>query len=425
MNLALSLSGLNGASKALDVISNNIANSQTIGFKSSKVRFADVYAASAFSTLNGAPSAGTSAAVINQQFSQGGIIQTENPLDMAITGQGFFRLSKGSEISYSRDGQFQLSYDPATPDIRVLVNRAGLGVTGYPADYTADPRGVITTTGTPQNISFGLSMPAAATTQVSLGATLDSRSAAPAVAPFDSGNRLSYTDTTAVAVFDSTGASHELRMYFAKSAPGNLWDLYTTLDGGAQAGPVAVSFDTHGVMTTAMPLAAQSYAVPGGESLSIALNLGGTTTYGRGFVVDATAQDGYSTGTIVTSGGVRVGSDGMVQGLFTNGQSRKLAQIALANFVNPNALISMGDNQWTENADPVKGTGTVILDTPGRTTGDKPMGLGAITGAAKELSNVDLGNELVAMIEQQRNYQASAQTLKIQDQILQNLANLR
>lgn len=425
MSLALSLSGLNGASRALDVISNNIANSQTIGFKNSQVRFADVYAASAFSALNGAPSTGTSTAVINQHFTQGGITQTENPLDMAISGQGFFRLSKGSEISYSRDGQFQLSFDPATPDIRVLVNRAGLGVTGYPAEFTADPRGVITTTGTPQSISFDLGMPAAATTKVALGATLDSRSAVPAVAPFDAGNSLSYTHARAVTVYESTGVSHELKMYFAKSAPGNQWDLYTTLDSAAQAGPVSLNFDVNGALTTAMPLAAQSYTVPGGASLSMTLDLGGMTSYGRGFVVDAAVQDGYAKGTLVESGGVRVGSDGVLQGFYTNGQSRKLAQIALANFVNPNALISTGDNQWTENLDPVRGTGKVILDTPGRTLGDKPMGLGVVTGAAKELSNVDLGAELVAMIEQQRNYQASAQTLKVQDQILQNLANLR
>ena len=120
-----------------------------------------------------------------------------------------------------------------------------------------------------------------------------------------------------------------------------------------------------------------------------------------------------------------MGTDGVIHAFYTNGQSRKVAQIVLASFVNPNALISLGDNQWMENADPVFGSGVVSLDTPGRSTGDKPLGLGTITGGAKEQSNVDLSTELVALIEQQRNYQASAQTFKILDQVLQNLVNVR
>lgn len=426
MSFALSLSGLNGASRAIDVIGNNIANSQTVGFKTSKARFADVYASSlSGGPAGGAPNAGVSTAIINQQFTQGNLMQSENPLDMAITGQGFFRLNNNGETTYSRDGQFQLGFDADFPDQRFLMSRTGLNVTGYLAEYTTDPQGVIVTTGKPQNISIDPFMPAATTSTVSVGATLDARAPVPAAAPFDPANSTTYNNTTAVTVFDTAGASHELRMYFAKSAPGSLWNMYTTLDGAGQTGPVSMSFDTDGVMTTAMPLAAQTYPLGSGGTMSVTLDFSGTVQYGRSFSVDSVTQDGYRSGTVESSREFSVAADGVIHAHYSNGQSRKVAQIVLASFVNPDALISIGDNQWIENADPVMGTGTVILDTPGRATGTKPMGLGPIQGGAKEQSNVDLSTELVALIEQQRNYQASAQTFKILDQILQNLANVR
>jgi flagellar hook protein FlgE len=174
-----------------------------------------------------------------------------------------------------------------------------------------------------------------------------------------------------------------------------------------------------------MPLAAQTYALSAGGSLSVAIDFTGTVQYGSAFSVGSKTQDGYANGAIDSSSTFSVGSDGVISATYSNGQTRKIAQIALANFINPNALISQGDNQWTANADPVSGSGKEILDTPGRTTGKTPMGLGTIQGSAKEQSNVDLSTELVALIEQQRNYQASAQTLKILDQVLQNLATAK
>jgi flagellar hook protein FlgE len=423
MSFALSLSGLNGASKAIDIIGNNIANSQTIGFKTSKAHFSDVYASSLVGSLaSGAPSTGVSASVIDQQFTQGGLMRSDNPLDMAISGKGFFRLNSGGAISYTRDGQFQLAYDQATPDMRFLVNSSGLNVTGYPAEYTADPQGVINTSSAPQNISIDPLMPAVATSTASVGVTLDARLAPPTAAPFDPANPATYSNSTALAVYDTTGASHELRMYFVRSAPGNLWDMYSTVDGASQNGPQSLSFDTSGTMTTTMPFAVQTYITGGGESLSITLDLSGTVQYGRSFSADSMSQNGYRDGSIQASNGVSVGADGTIHASYSNGQSRKVGQVVLANFVNPNALISTGDNQWVENADPVNGTGKVILDTP---MGALGMGLGPIQGGVREQSNADLTTELVALIEQQRNYQASAQTLKIQDQVLQNLVNMR
>jgi len=413
MSFAASLSGLTGASRAIDVIGNNIANSQTIGFKTSKVRFVDVLAASVLGDSSSVTSgSGTSADIIDQQFTQGSMMVSDNPLDMAISGRGFFRLNNGGAITYSRDGQFQLAYDVNTPDRRFLVNSTGLAVTGYLADYAADPQGVIVTGSGPQNISIDPLMPAAATSAVSVGATLDAR-VAPPVLPFAANNPLTYNGTARLTVYDAAGASHDLRTYFVKSAPGNLWNLYSTMDAGAPAGPFPLSFDTQGLLTTAMPLSL-------GGSPAVTLDLTGSVQYGRPFSVGSITQNGYPVGAIESSSGFRVGNDGVVQAFYSNGQSRKVAQIVLANFINPNALISQGDGQWMENPDPVSGTGKVVLDTPGGA-----LGMGSLQGGAKEQSNVDLSTELVALIEQQRNYQASAQTFKILDQVLQNLANVR
>lgn len=420
MSIAASMSGLTSAARAIDIIGNNIANAQTVGFKTSKAQFANVLAA----TTAGGPSdsgssAGVSAAIINQRFSQGSLALSSNPLDMAIGGLGFFRLDNAGEISYTRDGQFRMAFDAGQPDMRVLVNRSGFGVTGYSAEYTTDPQGVIVTTAAPQRILIDPVMPALATSSVKLGATLDARVAPPAIAPFAAGNPLSYSHSTAIDVFDSTGAARDMRMYFSKTPVGNVWDLYTTLDSASQTGPISLAFDTSGRISTAMPLAPQTFALPGGASLSVALDLSGTVQYGNAFSVDGIRQDGYREGVQNSSSGFSVGADGVIQAFYSNGQSRKVAQVVLANFNNPNALFSIGDNQWIENTDPVKGSGKEVLATPG----SGGLGFGSIQANATEQSNVDLSSELVALIEQQRNYQASAQTFKILDQVLQNLQN--
>lgn len=422
MSFAASLSGLIGASTAIDVIGNNIANLQTVGFKTSKARFADVLAAS----LPGAPtaslaSAGVSVTVIREN-DQGNFSQSESPLDMAISGMGFFRLEKAGDITYTRDGRFQLGYDAANPNTRYLVNPTGANVTGYVATFTTDPQGVIVPASAPQSITIDPVMPASETTQVTVGANLDARSAPPVTTPFDPADPLTYNSTTGITVFDSTGASHALRMYFVKPAAGNNWDVYTTLDGGSQNGPAGLSYGPDGLLTTPMPLAAQTYALTGGGSMSVAVDFSGTTQYGNIFSVDSLLQDGWRVGTIDSEIGFSVANDGVITATYSNGRSRKVAQLVLANFINPDAMIGLGDGQWKANADPVSGSGTEIIDTPGRGTGGK--GLGSIQGSAREQSNVDLSKELVGLIEQQRNYQASAQTFKILDQVLQNLANM-
>lgn len=439
MAFANSLSGLIAAGKALDVIGNNIANSQTIGFKSSVARFTNVAAAGKGSgPADSAASAGVSADNIAQNFEQGRFELTNNPLDMAINGQGFFRLynAETGKISYTRDGQFRLSFD-ANSNPR-LVTRAGLSLTGNLPDFTTDPYGTIDTVPNPVEITIDPYFPPKASTLVNLSINLDPR-LAPASVPFDPTDATTYNGSTVATVFDSTGAEHQLRLYFATPGAGNHWNMYTTLDYSPSNptpinGPIDVSFDTAGVLATAMPMAPLSYLTAGGETLSVAVDLRGTTQFGTPLSVNALSQDGYSEGGLQDGYAFSVQADGHLSARYSNGQRRNVAQVVLANFANPNALINMGDNQWVANDDPAKGTGTISLGFPKFATekiagfkgnSDAAEGMGSLQGYAREQSNVDLATELVALIEQQRNYQASAQTFKILDQVLQNLANMR
>lgn len=453
MAFANSLSGLIAAGKALDVIGNNIANSQTIGFKSSIARFTNVAAAGNSGKANDTgSSAGVSADNIFQQFGQGNVEISDKPLDMAISGLGFFRLYDPAtgKLSYTRDGQFRLSFEGDS--FPKLVNRNGLSLTGNVPDFTTDPFGALASTPTPVEIAIDPLFPPRQTSLVRAILNLDSRSGAPTL-PFDATNPSTYNGSSMTTVFDAEGASHNLRMFFVKPGPSSVWDIYTTLDYDAGAvppqvpvasGPVGLSFDLAGRINLPMPLPAQSHALASGGTLSVALdftgstqgisNLIGSTQFGAPFSLNSVTQDGYAEGTIQDANGFSVMADGHVSARYSNGQRRNIAQIVLANFSNPNSLVNMGDNQWAANEDPLKGSGSVILGFPKYSTtkasgfhgdSDSAEGMGSIRGFARELSNVDLATELVSLIEQQRNYQASAQTFKILDQVLQNLANMR
>jgi flagellar hook protein FlgE len=441
MALSNSLSGLIAAGKAIDVIANNIANSNTIGFKSSIARFTNVAAAGKGSgPADSAASAGVSADNVFQSFDQGRMEGTNNPLDMAINGQGFFRLynPETGKLSYTRDGQFRLSFEENS--FPRLVTRSGLSLTGNLPDFGTDPFGTIETVPNPLPITIDPYFPPKQTSQVNLSFNLDPR-VKPAALPFDPVDANTFNASTVARVFDSAGAVHDLRMYFASPGAGNLWNIYSTLDYDASVpatttvfGPSVLSFDTNGRLSTPMPLAGLSYTTTSGEALTLAIDFTGTSQLGTPFSVNALSQDGYPEGEIQDAYEFSVLADGHISARYSNGQRRNVAQVVLANFANPNALINTGDNQWVTNDDPDKGTGEISLGFPNFATkkiagftGNSSIaeGMGSIQGFAREQSNVDLGVQLVALIEQQRNYQASAQTFKILDQVLQNLANMR
>lgn len=404
MSFQQGLSGLNAAARNLDVIGNNVANTNTVGFKQSQAQFADVYANSLSSGTQ--PGLGVKVAAVAQQFSQGGITASNNSLDIAISGNGFYRLSDQGSISYSRNGQFHPDRDG------YIVNSSGLRLTGY----TADAAGQINA-GAPSDIRISTAdLPPRATTSVNTLVNLDSREAALSSAAFDPTDSTTYHSFTPMPIHDSLGNASTVSTYFVKTAA-NSWDVFaasegTLLNGGAPLG--ALNFlSTGGLDPSSSAIFSVTKPVTtGANPVVFDMDFTGTTQFGSNFGVNALGEDGYASGQLT---GYDVGADGMIRGSYSSGKILNLGQVVLANFANPQGLQIQGNNTWTEST----ASGAPLVGAPN--TG----GLGSLQSGAVEDSNVELTSELVNMITAQRVYQANAQTIKTHDQLLQTLVNLR
>ena len=444
MGFQQGLSGLNAASKSLDVIGNNIANASTVGFKQGQTQFADVYANSLNGSSAGTVGIGTKVSGVVQQFTQGNISTTNNPLDIAINGGGFFRMSTNGAITYTRNGQFQLD------KLGNIVNAQGAQLTGY----VANAAGVLSTgAAAPININTSDIAPAQSTL-INAVMNLDSRKLVPGtqlpatippvITPiaFSATDPTTYNSSTSIAVFDSLGNSHVVQSFFVKRdnilTPPTLpvtieWDVFATVDGvliagaGATANSITrLGFDNLGKLSSVTPQfsatdprattltvpVSTGAVTPINTTLDIKYDFTGTTQFGSDFSVSKNTQDGYASGKLAK---FNTAKDGTIVGSYTNGKTAVLAQVVLANFTNPNGLQSTGDNQWIETAT----SGNALVGPP------NSGALGTLTSSATEDSNTDLTGELVNMITAQRVYQANAQTIKTQDQVLQTLVNLR
>lgn len=405
MGFQQGLSGLNAAAKNLDVIGNNVANASTVGFKGAQAQFADVYA----SSLGGGNQAGigTRVATIAQQFTQGNITTTNNSLDMAVSGNGFFRLSNNGTISYSRNGQFQMDKSG------YIVTPQGYRLTGFLPNALGQ---IVATAPADLLISTADLLPKA-TANITAGLNLDSRSAIiPAAPVFSPNNSATFNNSTSMTVYDSLGSSHVASIYFAKTAT-NAWNAYLTVDGAlvpAVLAPLtAMTFGTNGVLTApAAPVTSAAFTPTGAAAQTLTFNFASTSQFGGIFGVNSLSQDGYTSGRLT---GFSTGADGMVTGRYSNGQSQTLGQVVLSNFSNPQGLQPLGANNWAETST----SGTPLVGAPGSSS------LGVLQTSAVEDSNVDLTAELVNMITAQRVYQANAQSVKTQDQVLQTIVNLR
>ena len=440
------LSGLNAAAKSLDVIGNNIANASTVGFKGSQAQFADLYANSLNGVSGNNAGIGVSVSRLAQQFTQGNIETSNNPLDISINGGGFFRTTTPSGgIQYSRNGQFQLD------KTGTIINAQGNALTGYPV--TKD--GVVLQ-GAPGPIKIDTAdLVPVETTKANFELNLDSRSKVPEKVPFNALDPLTYNKQTVLDVYDSLGNAHVMSTFYVKT-DANTWDVYVASDGVEQAAaavaavvnndatlkplrdayqaavqtgdPAAIATANTNYSAAAGPLMlaaltpAQSlpfnitlpiFPDTGSiEPLVIETSFTGTTQYGTATSEKASTQDGYSSGHLER---FAAGADGVILGQYSNGKSRPLGQIVLVNFANPDGLTPLGNNAWAESS----ASGTPQVGTPG--TGAN----GQLRSASVETSNVDLTAELVNMITAQRVYQANSQTIKTQDQVLQTLVNLR
>jgi len=405
MSFQQGLSGLNAAAKNLDVIGNNVANSNTSGFKQGVAVFGDVFAASLAGGGGTQVGIGTQISGVNQQFTQGNISLSNNPLDIAINGQGFYRMSDNGAINYTRNGGFSVDKNG------YIVSSRGQNLTGFQAVNGAIVPGVLANL----QLSSADLLPQA-TSAAGIGANLASTDALLPTAGFNAADPATYNFSTASTCYDSLGQSHTMTLYFNKTAA-NVWDSNVYIDSAAAngAGVSTLTFDAQGVLSTATPPTnlVKTFALANGAAaLSITMDYGKMTQFGSGFGVNSLSQDGFASGQL---SGYNIGGDGIILGRYTNGQSQKLGQVALSNFVNPQGLSPLGDSMWAESA----ASGIPLTGAPGTAS------LGAVQSGAKEDSNVDLTAELVNMITAQRVYQANAQSIKAQDAMLQTLVNLR
>lgn len=430
MPFRTAISGLNAASADLRVIGNNVANAGTTGFKISRAEFADVFPVSKLGTGSSTMGSGVRLSRIAQQFTQGNVSFTNNNLDLAVNGQGFYRLSDSGTIVYSRAGAFGADEDG------YIVNGSGLRLTGY----TAEDGQISGTLGDLQlsSADFGPNP----TTEASIVANLDASEAAktgadPALAMglevfqedgvtayvpprYEPPDPDSYNHATSFSVFDSLGVAHTATMYFRKTA-GNAWTTEMSVDNQAFVAPApgtALAFSNLGALTgpAGPPLGVLTYnpvtVGTGAADLNFTIDFSDTTQFGTAFSVNALTQDGYTTGQL---SGIDVDASGVVYARYTNGQAQALGQVVLANFNNPQGLRQLGDTTFAETAE----SGEALVGAPGTAS------LGVIQSGALEDSNVDLTEELVKLIVAQRNFQANAQVISTADAVTQSIINLR
>lgn len=416
MSFSIALSGLNAASTDLNVISNNIANANTTGFKDSRAEFGDLIQGSVFAVSGISSGNGVTTQTIAQQFRQGTITSTNNPLDLALNGNGFFTLAQAGTQSYSytRNGAFSTDKDG------YVVNEKGLRLQVYPAV----PGTTTFSTGTLTDLQISSTPnPPSATAKISAGVTLPVNASVPATTAFDPTDATSYNVTTAVTVYDSLGAAHSVGLYFAQTTTPGSWMVHPVVDGtdlyppsaSNPTGGTPLAFDSSGNLVTPSggTITLPTFTPTDGASpLNMTLDLSKTIQYGSSFSVNSLTQDGYTTGTL---SGVQISTAGVVTATYTNGQNVALGQVALASFTNPQGLQQLGNATWVPTFD----SGAALPGTAGSTN------LGTLQSGALESSNVDLTSQLVDMMSAQRNYQANAQVISTEDQLLQTVLQLR
>ncbi len=472
MSFNIGLSGIRAASSDLNITGNNIANASTVGFKSSRAEFADVYAASILGTGSNAQGSGVVLNNVAQIFTQGNINYTENSLDLAINGNGFFVTSNNGALSYTRAGYF------GTDRQGYIVNNNGERLQGYgvnavtgrinegvPTDLRVDTRAAnpnrTSEVSSTLNLNSTSVRPVAAqnvydSTFASEYSTYITANAADPDAPteaemaaaraaaepaalsasrdaarngFDPSDSSTYNSSTSVNVYDSLGNAHVMTKYFVKT-DANSWDMHILIDGRNLDGvlandpnfsstPQELTFNSSGALTSGQvttidgwqPLDANGQPA-GAELQTLALDLTGSSQYSSSFGVTAVVQDGYTTGELA---GLEIDDQGMLIARYTNGQTRTQGQLVLATFANQQGLKPLGDTAWAQSS----ASGEPVIGVPGSGT------QGLVQSGALEQSNVDLSEMLINLIVAQRNYQANAKTIQTEDAVTQTIINLR
>ena len=435
MSFNIGLSGLRAATNDLNVTGNNIANAGTVGFKQSRAEFADVYAASVLGTGSNPQGSGVLLADVSQLFNQGNINYTQNALDLAINGNGFFVTSNNGEISYTRAGYFGTDRDG------YVVNNFGYRLQGYAVDAAGNlQNGIVDDI----QIRTAAQSPRA-TENLAQTFNLNSNNTVPTTAPFDPSDPTTYNSSTSTNIYDTQGNAHVMTQYFVKTAA-NTWTMNVLIDGRTPNDPtlttpysVNLSFTAAGQLDTAamtspdftvnadgtlsltnwVPAAPDSSVPPvwgangaNAATAGITVDIRDATQFASAFAVTAVSQDGYTTGELA---GLEIDDTGVIFARYTNGQSLVQGQVVLANFANVQGLTPVGKTAWVQSFQ----SGEPVVGTPRSGT------LGALQAGALEDSNVELSDQLVNLIVAQRNYQANAKTIETESAITQTIINLR
>ncbi len=447
MSFNIALTGLAAAQKDLDTTANNIANVNTTGFKESRAEFADVYAASVFSAGKTKNGDGVQTVQVAQQFHQGSLQFTNNALDLAITGEGYFAMTDdlaSQDFTYTRAGAFKLNENS------FVVDSKGNYLQGFPVDpSTGDTTSVSLSTANPIQIPDSSGSPRA-TNNIYMSFNLDAGETIPAVPVFDPTDGATYNASTSTTVYDSLGEPHIMQYYFVKTVNANEWEVHATVDGteidetgAAGSGPIAgFQFDASGIPSqSSVPYNGVYTANVGATFDPLTLNSGNLsallsngaqfpnnmiinwrdeaattnklpTQYSSRFEVKALDQDGSTVGRLA---GIEIGTDGRVVANYSNGDSTYLAQVSMVRFANSQGLTPIGNTSWKESLT----SGEPIAGEPGSGT------LGTVNSSALEQSNTNLTTELVDLITAQRNFQANSRALEVNSTLQQNILQIR
>lgn len=406
MALNTALSGLLGAQAGINVAANNLANASTTGFKSGSAIFSDLYP-------NGSSNAagqGVTQQFIQQDYSQGNLQTTGNPLDLAVQGTGMFVVQKNGQNSYTRDGAFQVS--PSGQ----LQNGAGSSVLGYGINAAGQSNGIVG----PVTISTS-AQPANASSKISLNSALNS--ADPVItAPFSSSNSSTYDESTSVVAYDSLGNANHVQLYFQKQAASgaskpNDWLVYAQPQNanGSSVGSAkmltTLTFNSSGGLTGGSKASLPVKWNNGAASSNIAFDFSGTTVGAQNFAINSVTNNGYAPGTYT---GTKISKTGQVQATYSNGQSKTVSNLALASFINEQGLIPVSTNLYQAS----QTSGQPIINNPGSGVN------GTIVAGSLEESNTSTSSELVNLLKYQEAYQANTSVLQTSQQDTAKLLQL-
>jgi flagellar hook protein FlgE len=398
MSFQIALSGLNAASTDLQITSNNIANANTTGFKSSRGEFADVFSGDSVGIGNG-----VRLTDVRQEFTQGNVDITARQLDLAISGNGFFITSDNGSLLYSRVGAFGLDATGVVQNAegeRLQIYAPVPGTGGFNQGQLSDLV-IAADTAPPEASTFvdmNINLPANAT---------------PTGLAFDPNDPATYNHSTSTVLFDSLGVSHTATYFFTKTPAG--WNVDQTLDGNTVGGTEPFTFNSTGTIATPVGGTIPAVTVPltnGANPLTVGLRLGDTTQFGDNFTVNSINPDGQAEGRLR---GIEIDQTGVVFARFSNGQSETLGKVALANFSNPEGLQKVSDTSFQETF----GSGVAQR---GEAT---ESNFGLLQSGSLESSNVDLTEQLVRLITSQRLFQANAQVISTLDTLAQTIINIR